>query len=272
MKTTIYYFSSTGNSLQIARIISSEIGNCVIKPITTEISEEPVGGSQEYVGFSFPVFNFGMPRLVKKFIENLNILPETYCFAVITYGGYAANTLGMLEDILLKKNLELSYSMEVQMPKSNASAPGDKIIKRVINSAIGRVIKASGDIANEIKRPVRRKAVCLTNVTNSWLYENIEEYDKKFSVTDQCIDCGLCARICPVNNIIIENRQHIWLHHCEQCLKCLQWCPGEAIQYGRKTTRWKRYHNPDISLSDIFNTQKNYMSFTGFDQLLTEKM
>jgi len=253
MKKTIFYFSSTGNSLQIARIIAREIGDCSIIPITETKVNEYVGGTGRSIGFTFPVFTFGMPRLVKKFIENLNIRPDTYCFAVITCGGYGANTLGMLEDILIKKNLELSYAEEVIMPKSNASAPGDETVAKVINSAIIRVKKASEEIANGIKRPVKRKAACLTQVTNSWLYENIEAYDKKFVVTDKCTNCGLCGRICPVSNIKTSNKHTIWLHHCERCLKCLQWCPNEAIQYGRKTIKWKRYHNPGISMVDICN-------------------
>lgn len=251
MNATIYYFSSTGNSLQIARIIAREIGDCSIKPITETSVNEPVGGAGKSIGFTFPVFNFGMPRLVKNFIVNLKILPGTYCFAFICYGGYGANTLGMLEDILAQKKISLSYAEEVEMPKSNASAPGDKAIERVITSAIIKVEKASKDIAKGVKRTVKRKAACLTKVTNSWLYENVSEYDKKFLVTDQCTDCGLCVKICPVNNIEIDNHHPAWLHHCEQCLKCLQWCPGEAIQYGRKTTKWKRYHNPSINVMDI---------------------
>ena len=253
MHTVIFYFSSTGNSLQIARIIASELEDCLLKPMTSEIVDEPVGGPGRYIGFTFPVFNFGMPRLVKFFIENLKILPHTYCFAFISYGGYGADTLGMLEDILAQKNLQLAYANEVEMPKSNASAPSDKTIEQVISSAIIKVEKAAKEIANRVKRPVKRKAACLTKVTNSWLYDNIAEYDKKFLVTDRCTNCGLCFKICPVSNIKIDDQHPVWLHHCEQCLKCFQWCPGEAIQYGKKTIRWKRYRNPNIKVMDLYN-------------------
>jgi ferredoxin len=251
MKTDIFYFSSTGNSLQIARIIAREIGDCLIRPMTVEIFDEQVGGSGKSVGFTFPVFNFGMPRLVKNFIENLKILPDTYCFAFICYGGYGANTLGMLEDILTEKSLSLSYAEEAEMPKSNASAPSDKTVEQVINSAIIKVEKAAKDISNGVKRPVKRKATCLTNVTNSWLYENIAVYDKKFNITNQCSGCGLCVKLCPVNNIKIEGRNPIRLNHCERCLRCVQWCPTEAVQYGKKTIKWRRYHNPSIKVTDI---------------------
>jgi ferredoxin len=251
MGAVIYYFSSTGNSLLIAQIIAKKLENCKIKPMAETIEKEPVGGTGIIIGFTFPVFNFGMPRLVKKFIECLEVEAGTNCFAYISYGGFGANTLGMLEDILVKKNIRLFYANEVKMPKSNASSPGYKAINQEINSAIFKVEKASKDIANKVQRPVKRKAECLTRVTNNWLYENISEYDKKFLVNNQCTNCGLCTRICPVNNIKIENQHPIWLHRCEQCLRCLQWCPNEAIQYGKKTVSWKRYRNPNINVNDL---------------------
>ena len=62
---------------------------------------------------------------------------------------------------------------------------------------------------------------------------------------------GVCARICPSANITLEQGRPVWLHHCSQCLACLQWCPQEAIRYGDKTAGKQRYHNPDVSLADM---------------------
>jgi uncharacterized Fe-S center protein len=159
----------------------------------------------------------------------------------------------MLEDLLAKKSIKLSYADGVEMPKSNASAPAGKKILKTISAAVVKVEKFSNDIINGVQRPVQRKAECLTKAANSRLYKNIEEFDKKFTVTSQCSSCGLCVQICPVNNIKRDNQQHIWLHKCERCLRCLQWCPNEAIQYGKRTINWKRYHNPDIKVKDILN-------------------
>jgi MinD superfamily P-loop ATPase len=35
-------------------------------------------------------------------------------------------------------------------------------------------------------------------------------------------------------------------------MACLQWCPVEAIQYGKKTIGRKRYHHPSIAVADMF--------------------
>lgn len=69
MSFLIYYFSATGNSLEISRRIAKELGDCIIKPMTAQVPVEPVGGDSEAVGFVFPVFYNGLPRLVKRFAE-----------------------------------------------------------------------------------------------------------------------------------------------------------------------------------------------------------
>ena len=76
MKSTIYYFSATGNSLEIARQISKELDNCTIKSMTTKLPEEPVGGPDESIGFVFPVFtiwicHFLWNNLLKNLIFSL---------------------------------------------------------------------------------------------------------------------------------------------------------------------------------------------------------
>jgi Pyruvate/2-oxoacid:ferredoxin oxidoreductase delta subunit len=72
-------------------------------------------------------------------------------------------------------------------------------------------------------------------------YKQIPEMDKTFWVDEKCNSCGICQKVCPVKNIKLENGKPVWLHHCEQCLACLQWCPTEAIQCGKNTVKRKRY-------------------------------
>jgi hypothetical protein len=34
-------------------------------------------------------------------------------------------------------------------------------------------------------------------------------------------------------------------------MACIQWCPQEAIQYGKKTVKYPRYHHPEVVLEDM---------------------
>jgi epoxyqueuosine reductase QueG len=54
----------------------------------------------------------------------------------------------------------------------------------------------------------------------------------------------------------MTNEKPSWLHQCDQCLACLQWCPQEAIQYGKKTVQYERYHQPEVTLDDMLEQAK----------------
>jgi ferredoxin len=255
MGFTIYYFSATGNSLEIARKIAKELGDCKIKPIAAQVTAEPVGGPGEAVGFIFPVFYNGLPRLVKRFAERLAINPGTYCFAVANSGGTRANPLGMLEDILSGKGICLSYAEEVKMPGNyivGHQVPSSEKVRQILDAAARKVDKAVRAIAGGEWKPVIRKAELWSRITNhSYLYKNINEWDEEFFTTGKCTGCSLCAEVCPVCNIKMEDRRPVWQHSCERCLACIHWCPCEAIEYGKKTVGRRRYHNPNIKIEDI---------------------
>jgi MinD superfamily P-loop ATPase len=75
--------------------------------------------------------------------------------------------------------------------------------------------------------------------------------DKAFIADEKCTSCGTCARVCPVQNIIMENEKPSWKHHCELCLACLHFCPVAAIQMGPKTATRGRYKNPSVTIADM---------------------
>lgn len=257
MDFKIFYFSATGNSLEITRKIAKELGDCSITSMTAQVSSESVGGPGEAVGFIFPVFYNGLPRLVKRFAEKLVINPGTYCFAVANSGGTRANPLGMLDDILSEKGIRLSYAEEVKMPGNyivgHQTSSSEKAHK-ILEDAAVKVDKAAKAIAVGECKPVIRKAELWSKITNhSYLYKNINKWDEAFLTTDKCNGCGLCSKVCPVCNIKMEDRHPVWQHNCERCLACIHWCPCEAIEYGRKTIGRRRYHNPNIRVEDIIN-------------------
>ncbi len=74
--------------------------------------------------------------------------------------------------------------------------------------------------------------------------------DHSFKANEKCNGCRICVKVCPVNNIKIVDQKPVWLHHCETCLACYQWCPNEAI-HGEIVSYNERYHHPGVNLSDM---------------------
>ncbi len=56
-----------------------------------------------------------------------------------------------------------------------------------------------------------------------------------FFITDLCIGCKGCARICPIKCIDFKVRPLlIDQSQCNQCGRCARICPRRAIQYVEK--------------------------------------
>ena len=63
-----------------------------------------------------------------------------------------------------------------------------------------------------------------------------------FTASDSCVGCGLCAKMCPLNNIKITDGKPSWGTTCTHCMACLGNCPKEAIEYGDKTVNKGKYN------------------------------
>jgi len=57
----------------------------------------------------------------------------------------------------------------------------------------------------------------------------------------------------PRRKHLTHRRQTGLEPQCEQCYGCLEWCPQEAIQYGKNAKKYPLYHQPEIQLKDVLN-------------------
>jgi len=98
------------------------------------------------------------------------------------------------------------------------------------------------------------------NVLFSLIYRQsfpcVPTMDKKFWVDEKCNACRICERICPARNVELKDGRSAWLHRREQRLACIQWCPKEAIQYGRETPGYSRYRHPEVELAEILRLNR----------------
>ncbi|MFA6379420.1 MAG: EFR1 family ferrodoxin [Candidatus Omnitrophota bacterium] len=257
MNAVIYYFSATGNSLIVARDIARGLDNADLVPISkaSEAGSSPV---YDTVGFVFPVYMFGLPLIVADFLKSVKIKPGAYVFSVATFGGLQGRAHSLAKTILRKRTVSLSAGFSVMMPGNYTPLYGaiaqekqDEMFKRqdIKTRQIVDCVREKRTSALE------EKPFLLNFLLYAILYKGgssqIPLSAKGFWFTEACTRCGLCSKVCPVSNIVMQNEKPSWLTHCQHCMACLQWCPEEAIQYKKATFGKKRYHHPGVAAKDI---------------------
>lgn len=244
----LYYFSGTGNSRyvceRLARLLSEEI--C---PITA-----PRATEDSSIGIVFPVFAWGMPQIVHRFIEReLDKLilshSDAYTYIIMTCGDDTGYTDRLVASSLLRTGRTLSAAFSVRMPNTYISLPGFDIdSNELANKKIETATKLLPHIASLVKS--RSDATEVTRGEMAWvktyllrpLFAIFLMGDSRFRFNKKCTGCGKCSKVCPVANIDMSvapydrKSQHpLWKHHCEGCLACYHVCPRHAIEYGTFT-------------------------------------
>jgi len=256
MKTTIYYFSGTGNSLYVAKEVKKEIENSSLVPISKELSNDHVIASDR-VGFVFPLHGLGLPVILPKFLKILDLSKTEYLFAIVSRGAKESwGALNSLNKLLKKKRKTLSAGFYVNMPVNyiiKHNVISHKRQKELFNEA-DKKINTIIDTIKEHKKTVEYenfKARLISTIYHSLFYRFINLSDINFYAQNNCSSCGICEQVCPSNNITLENGKPKWHHRCFRCLACINLCPEACIQHGKKTISRQRYHHPDISVKEL---------------------
>jgi len=251
-KNIIYCYSGSGNSLDIARNIAKQLGDTDIVmmrsfPTVTDASEA------ERVGFVFPCYAGGLPGNVEQYVRSIHIHPSAYRFAVVTYAGYPGIGLGVVNDIVgLDYWAGISHHCScIWLMPHNLTMP-----MLPVKASQKRSEKLAAKIGQEVKafqKTGKEKPLTLTiNKLESGLWPMLSvKKAAKMTVSDDCVNCGQCAKICPKANITYENGKPVFGGDCIQCLSCLQYCPKKAIHMGGLTKKRARYHNPKVSAADM---------------------
>lgn len=263
MKSVIYYFSATGNSLVVARDLSEGLGGAEVLPMTRALKYGQ-DDSYDIIGIVFPVYMFGLPLIVANFLKAMKTKKEAYVFAVATLGGLPGRALTLTKKILEERGIKLSAGFSVRMPGNYTplyEAMSKEEQEKEFTLEKSRVKEIAAFVHARKKGVIEEKPFLPNFLLYKLLYKGgsrmIPFSDRDFWFTDACVKCGICKSVCPVANIELKDGQPVWLHHCQHCMACLQWCPVSAIQYKKSTIGRKRYHHPAICVEDIMEQNKN---------------
>lgn len=254
-KNTILYFTGTGNSLQIANDINNETKDFQLVKITSLKDAKQIAINSKVLGIVFPVYYSRVPLIVEEILKRLSVSNDTYVFAVATYAGIASDVLVKLAKFLKNQNIKLNSAFQVRMPGNNIFSHGAMprkwqqfLFKREVVKVknIVEVIKMRKDLKYPRGNAIFVSFDKATKGLTDKIMSEFNYRDKEFWTNERCNGCNLCNRICSVNNIKIIDKKPVWQNKCEQCAACIQYCPMEAIQWGKKTEKRSRYRNMNV--------------------------
>ncbi len=271
-KRIIFYFTGTGNSLYIARQLAKE--NTELLSIPQMVKQGKYEFEADEIGIVYPIYGHMPPNMVRRFIQKANLKAD-YLFAVLTYGNRKCNAVEIWDEVSRQAGKRFDYIGTIIMVDNwlpnfdmNEQMKIDKHIPENLQK-ITAAINGGRHWHEPVTEEERQQHQGF--MQRSGLDPEVGfliKSEKSFTVTDACIDCGICTYVCPRGNYELTSRGAKMSGDCEFCFACIQNCPQKAIQFrksedgsfpdGTEKNPNARYRNEHISLMDLklANNQK----------------
>ena len=247
---TICYFTATGNCLYVAR----RIGGTLLS-IPQLMRQESIEIEDDAVGIVCPVYAVEMPMMVKEFLQKARIRTDWFFF-IFTYGMGYAEAFAHVKQACDEAGLKLSYINAVQMvdnylPVFEMQNQIDTLPQKDVPGQIERVCREI-EARQETEVTITPQTLAEMDKYKEMLADKILRKDtaKAYIVNDSCVHCGICAKVCPANNITVTEEQVIFGDRCEVCYACLHHCPQNALHMKEERSA-VRFRNEDVTLKDI---------------------
>lgn len=250
----ILYFTGTGNSRFAAEFIADRTGDrCVSLNEILKNKRALEFSSEKPFVIAAPVYASSFPRIVVKLIRRAVFSGSNEVYFIATMGAEPGKCEVELAELAKEKGMEYKGFCGIRLPNNyivGGNVPDSAEAERIIEEAVPVLESVSDKIsAGEHigKDKIGIGAKLMSHTVNGLFNVVMDKMNcsKKFTVSDDCIACGRCASVCPVNNIIIMDTRPVFREKCVNCLACINSCPMKAINYGGKTADRNRYVCPD---------------------------
>lgn len=245
----IFYFTATGNSLYIAKELEAERVS-----IPKIIHQEDLTFSEKQIGIVCPIHGHEMPQMVKEFIRKATFHTD-YLYVVLTYGAFHGGAAELAFDFFKGVRKRVDYINTIIMVDTylpdfdiNKQCEHDKNIETHLE-----IIKQ--DIRHR-KQEIQKVEKSDRKIHEIWMKyktEHQENCNIDYFITEQCVGCGICMKVCPGGCIRIVDQKAVHTKgNCQSCMACIHVCPQMAVQLSIKEMNPKsRYRNEHITLAEL---------------------
>lgn len=244
----IFYYSGTGNSKYAAKRIADALGDTLLS-MNERIKAgdfSPVETGERLVVVT-PTYAWRIPRIVRDWLMKTELRGAERIWFVMTCGSEIGDA-GRYNDALCKaKGVGCMGTAQLVMPENYIAmfnAPQADEARAIVAKAEPDIDRAIASIrAEEAFAPTRRNLYdrFMSGPVNPIFYSFCVKADA-FTVSDACVGCGRCEKLCPTNTVTLRDGRPVWGKGCTHCMACICYCPAAAIEYGKKSLGKPRYH------------------------------
>lgn len=161
----------------------------------------------------YPTQFSNAPYMVRDFIKKNNSLWKgKRILCVATMGAFSGDGAGCTARILKKYGATILGGIHIKMPDSVCDS---KLLKKTVEQnkeIVSRADKKIEFIAGQIKHGKYPKdgITLISHIAGLlgqrlWFYRKTTGYTDKLKIRENCTGCGICASLCPLKNISIQN-------------------------------------------------------------------
>lgn len=260
MRTTLFFFTGTGNSLFIAKSLAEGLGEVRMIPITGCPGDDPIFLGDEVIGVIYPTYFLDVPEVVKSFLLRLQVSPESYLFLFANYGAQLGNALHNGYQLLQNKGNRVKGLYHMALPDNSIIFPTDPKTQLEMLAAAKTILQgvlADIRILKEVPPPRQQLGSTVTGKLMLAASRSLLGFDQIRFLRDRCNHCGTCSKVCSSCNIAMHPEGPMAGSHCTMCFACIHHCPREAVRYRRmKEATNYRYRHPEISVRELIEARR----------------
>lgn len=232
------YFSGTGNTRYLVRLFLDCIpGNH--DSYTIEDPQAPDALFQEdEILFAYPIYYSNLPAPVRDFmVRNAALWTGKRIYILTTMGLFSGDGTGVGARLLKRYGACITGGSQVKMPDCISDV---RLLKkpldtnrRTVRAAQEKVRHAS--LCYQSKHPAREGLSLFAHMAGLfgqrlWFSPRGNRRSSALKIDGaRCSGCGLCTRLCPVDNLTLEQNTAAAHGSCAMCYRCINHCPKQAI-------------------------------------------
>ncbi len=227
MKTHLIYFSPTGTTKKVVEVIGSKIETTDTKTYDLTRSSNRVGklsfDEEDIVIVGVPVYAGRIPQFLKSVFEGLKGNKTKVVFVVLYGNRNYDDALLELKSIFDENGFRgigagafIGEHSRTKKVATNRPDVEDICIAKEFGEKINKMLK-NQDGFGEL------------TVKGNFPFREVDQMPKIAPSTDDgCVNCGVCARSCPMDAINISNAKEVDEQKCIVCASCVKKCHKNA--------------------------------------------